>query len=215
VYLGAVACHAHLGQLDEAKITIERLRAPTPVVLPNADHWRDPEQREFYLSGLRLAMSEPERGGRASRFRAVLETSVPGPSLPNRSTSRQGFCCACGCAWPADPAREPRARRLATNQGHTGIDRALTPDPSFLVGDGLSLADICFAAELCLFSGEHLHRATLRQRGLTPILADDWPVHFPRAAAHFRRLVEHPAFAPDMRPLPAEACGTGRLSAAC
>jgi adenylate cyclase len=54
------ACYGHLGQLDEAKIIIERLRALTPVVLPTADHWRDPEQREFYLSGLRLAMSETE-----------------------------------------------------------------------------------------------------------------------------------------------------------
>ncbi len=52
------ACYGHLGQLDEAKVVIERLRALTPVVLPNADHWRDPEQREFYISGLRLAMSE-------------------------------------------------------------------------------------------------------------------------------------------------------------
>ncbi len=52
------ACYAHLGQLDEAKNMIRRLRALTPVVLPSADHWRDPEQREFYLSGLRLAMRE-------------------------------------------------------------------------------------------------------------------------------------------------------------
>jgi TolB-like protein/DNA-binding response OmpR family regulator len=51
------ACYAHLGQLDEAKIIIQRLRALSPVVLPAADNWRDPEQREFYLSGLRLAMS--------------------------------------------------------------------------------------------------------------------------------------------------------------
>jgi adenylate cyclase len=54
------SCYAHLGQLDEAKIIIKRLRASTPVVRPNADQWRDPEQREFYLSGLRLAMSETE-----------------------------------------------------------------------------------------------------------------------------------------------------------
>ena len=54
------ACYAHLGQLDEAKIIIRRLRALTPVVLPSADHWRNPEQREFYLSGLRLAMSQTE-----------------------------------------------------------------------------------------------------------------------------------------------------------
>ncbi len=52
------ACYAHLGELNEAKKMIKRLRALTPVVLPKADHWRDPEQREFYLSGLRLAMSE-------------------------------------------------------------------------------------------------------------------------------------------------------------
>ncbi len=52
------ACYAHLGELDEAKMMIKRLRALTPVVLPSADHWRDPDQREFYLSGLRLAMSE-------------------------------------------------------------------------------------------------------------------------------------------------------------
>jgi adenylate cyclase len=54
------ACYAHLGELDEAKMMIKRLRALTPVVLPKADHWRDPEQREFYLSGLRLAMNETE-----------------------------------------------------------------------------------------------------------------------------------------------------------
>jgi len=29
-------------------------------VVPTADNWRDPEQREFYLSGLRLAISETE-----------------------------------------------------------------------------------------------------------------------------------------------------------
>ncbi len=54
------ACYAHLGELNEAKKMIKRLRALTPVVLPKADHWRDPEQREFYLLGLRLAMSETE-----------------------------------------------------------------------------------------------------------------------------------------------------------
>jgi TolB-like protein/DNA-binding response OmpR family regulator len=55
------ACYGHLGQLDEAKIVIERLRRLTPVVLPSADNWRDPEQREFYISGLRLAMSATDK----------------------------------------------------------------------------------------------------------------------------------------------------------
>ena len=35
-----------------------------------------------------------------------------------------------------------------------GIDQALHPDRRYLVGDALSLADICFVAELCLFSNE-------------------------------------------------------------
>jgi adenylate cyclase len=60
------ACYAHLGQLDKAKTLIERLRALTPAVLPTADHWRDPEQREFYLSGLRLAMSATDEAASLS-----------------------------------------------------------------------------------------------------------------------------------------------------
>jgi len=52
------ACYAHLGLLDEAREIIEELRALTSVVVPNADHWRNPGQREFYLSGLRLAAGE-------------------------------------------------------------------------------------------------------------------------------------------------------------
>jgi elongation factor 1-gamma len=81
-----------------------------------------------------------------------------------------------------------------------GIDQALKPDRAFLVGDTVTLADICFAAELSLFSNERLHRATLKKRGLSPVLSDGWCREFPHASAHFARLAEHPAFAPDVRP---------------
>ena len=47
-----------MGQLGEAKETIERLKAVTPVVVPNAMHWRNPEHRELFLSGVRLAAGE-------------------------------------------------------------------------------------------------------------------------------------------------------------
>jgi len=81
-----------------------------------------------------------------------------------------------------------------------GIEQALKPDRAFLVGDKVSLADICFVSELCLFSNERLRRSTLLKRGLAPILSDSWPQEFPRASGHFDRLSGHPAFAPDVRP---------------
>jgi adenylate cyclase len=71
------ACYAHLGQLDEAKIVIKRLRALTPEVVPNANNWRDAEQREFYLSGLRLAMSATDEASSREPGTA-LDASVTG-----------------------------------------------------------------------------------------------------------------------------------------
>jgi adenylate cyclase len=52
------SCLAHLGRLEEAREMVKRLRALTPVVIPNANHWRIAEDREFFLKGLRLAAGE-------------------------------------------------------------------------------------------------------------------------------------------------------------
>lgn len=52
------ACCAQIGRLDEAREIVQRLRALTPLVVPNATQWRNPEQRELYLAGLRLATVE-------------------------------------------------------------------------------------------------------------------------------------------------------------
>ena len=54
------ACYAHMGRLDEAHNVVKRLRAITPVVMHNAIHLRNPEHRELFLSGLRLAAGETE-----------------------------------------------------------------------------------------------------------------------------------------------------------
>jgi adenylate cyclase len=53
------ACYAHMGQLDKAREMVERLREITAELVPSAAHWRLPEHRELYLSGLRLALGEP------------------------------------------------------------------------------------------------------------------------------------------------------------
>ena len=50
--------YAHMGMLDEAREIVERLRAITPVVVPSAVPYRNPEHRELFLSGLRLAAGE-------------------------------------------------------------------------------------------------------------------------------------------------------------
>jgi TolB-like protein len=52
------SCYAHMGRLDEAREVIRKLRALTNVLVPSAENWRDPDHREFYLSGLRLAAGE-------------------------------------------------------------------------------------------------------------------------------------------------------------
>jgi TolB-like protein/class 3 adenylate cyclase len=52
------SCYAHMGRLDEARDVIRRLRTLTKALVPSAENWRDPDHREFYLSGLRLAAGE-------------------------------------------------------------------------------------------------------------------------------------------------------------
>jgi len=58
IYRYLASCYAHAGRLDDAREIIKRLRTITPSVLPNVVQWRRPEHREFFLSGLRRAMSE-------------------------------------------------------------------------------------------------------------------------------------------------------------
>ncbi len=81
-----------------------------------------------------------------------------------------------------------------------GIERALTPGREFLVGDNLTLADICFVAELALFSREKAQGTVLAVKGLNLIFHDEIPSEFPQAMAHYTKLCEHEAFAPDVAP---------------
>jgi adenylate cyclase len=57
-YRYLAACYAHMGRLDEAREIVARLRAITPVVVPDARFLRNREHRELFLSGLRLAAGE-------------------------------------------------------------------------------------------------------------------------------------------------------------
>src|SRR6516164_623860 len=57
-YRALASCYAHMGRLEEARAVVERLRAVTPSVIPSFLPYPNPEQRELFLSGLRLAMGE-------------------------------------------------------------------------------------------------------------------------------------------------------------
>jgi glutathione S-transferase len=95
---------------------------------------------------------------------------------------------------------QSRARdALTTYLG--GIHRALLPDREFLVGDGLTLADICFVAEVGLFWNERTRARALEAKGLVPIL-DTALIDraYAKAVGHFERLRRHPAFVPDVEP---------------
>jgi hypothetical protein len=47
-----------MGRLDDAREVAARLRTLTPDVLDSGTRYRNPEYRELFLSGLRLAMGE-------------------------------------------------------------------------------------------------------------------------------------------------------------
>ena len=57
-YRHLAACYAHMGRLDEARAIVTQLRAITPQVVPSVLPWRNPEHRELFLSGLRIALGE-------------------------------------------------------------------------------------------------------------------------------------------------------------
>ncbi len=57
-YRYLAACYAHMGRLDDAQDIVAKLRAITPVVIPDASPLRNAEHRELLLSGLRLAAGE-------------------------------------------------------------------------------------------------------------------------------------------------------------
>jgi glutathione S-transferase len=81
-----------------------------------------------------------------------------------------------------------------------GINQALSSDREFIVGESISIADICFAAELALFFNEKARPQELLKKGLEPILHAGVESEYPRALAHFARLRLHEAFAPDLEP---------------
>ncbi|MGV7216668.1 glutathione S-transferase [Bradyrhizobium sp. UFLA05-112] len=82
----------------------------------------------------------------------------------------------------------------------SGLEQALSPRRDTLVGNGITLADICFAAEFALFMNEHARARQLSEHGLDRILHQGVESDYPLAFAHFARLIDHEHFRPDLKP---------------
>lgn len=82
----------------------------------------------------------------------------------------------------------------------SGLEQALSSRRDTLVGDGITLADICFAAELALFMNEHPRARQLSEHGLDKILHQGVENDYPLMFAHFARMVDHEHFRPDLKP---------------
>ena len=57
-YRALAACYAHMGRLDEARLTVAKVRALTHLVMPTNLPYRNTEDCELLLSGLRLATDD-------------------------------------------------------------------------------------------------------------------------------------------------------------
>lgn len=82
----------------------------------------------------------------------------------------------------------------------SGLEQALSRTGEVLVGDNVSLADICFAAEFALLMNEHYRGRRLEEHGFSKILHRGVRNEYPRMMAHFDRLLKHEYFASDLGP---------------
>ena len=100
------------------------------------------------------------------------------------------------------------ARDAVTPQIHDDMSQALSTylggiestlqHGDFLVGDGITLADICFVAELIQFSQTRRGEPAITRHGLEPLAGERLEATYPKAAAHMRRCAALPEFAPDL-----------------
>ena len=93
----------------------------------------------------------------------------------------------------SEPLHDEMATSLASYL--SGIEQALTSTRN-IAGEALSLADITFACEVCLFSNEVYQAEILRQAGLSPLLPRIF--EYEKVRTHLDTLANHPFFAEDL-----------------
>ena len=110
---------------------------------------------------------------------------------------------------------DTHARMAAAFEDYlAGIEQALASNRQFLVGETLSIADICFACEICQLSRERANIKHLNTQGLSPVIGDAIRAAHPLSFAHFERLKVQPAFAAEMAPFMAKLDSIAAAAAA-
>jgi glutathione S-transferase len=80
----------------------------------------------------------------------------------------------------------------------SGIEATLGTGREYLVGDAITCADICFAAELVLFALSRSEKDRIEAAGCVVLFDDQVGERFPHAIRHFDKLLALPAFTPDL-----------------
>ncbi len=151
------------------------------------------ESNSIMRAVARLAKNDYPIYGRdpfeASRIDSYLDVSL----VFSRESQIFQLAVARGTVTPEIHAATQRA--LETYLG--GIEATLAHG-KYLVGDLVTLADICFTAEIIQFSQTRRGERALRRQGLEPLAGEPLEVAYPRAAAHFRNCAALPEFVPDL-----------------
>ena len=128
----------------------------------------------------------------ASRIDSFLDVSL----VFARDTQTYLLALLSGTVNEAIHARATQAFQIYMS----GLERALSPGRGSLVGDNITLADICFVTELVLTMSERAHVKQLAERGLQRIVNEAVRNDYPHAFAHFDNLIDHENFKPDLKP---------------
>jgi glutathione S-transferase len=151
------------------------------------------ESNSIMRAVARLAKNDYPIYGRnpyeASRIDSFLDVSL----VFSRESQIYQLAVAGGTITPEIHA----ATKRALDSYLAGIEATLE-DGRVLVSDAITLADICFTAEIVQFSQTQRSHEALRKRDLEPLAGKLLEAAYPRAAAHFRRCAAQPEFAPDL-----------------
>ena len=159
-----------------------------------------------------MARSCRWRGAGPATVRRSAATASHWTSPPATSHTTLGAACLRSVR-----VREVRSSSIAATDGAGPPSSSI--HVAYLNIDGgidnnITLADICFVAELSPFHCEKARVKQLEKPGLRPVLHARLDADFPRAFAHFSRLRKHSRLAPDVAPyLTKFESASGRLGA--